>query len=90
MTLTPKIRQQLKAKAHKLKPIVFVGSNGLTANVQGEINRALNDHELIKVKIASEDRDERQQCLTDICSANHAELVQTIGRIGVLFRKRVE
>lgn len=90
MSLTPKNRQHLKAKAHKLKPVVLIGNNGLTANVNAEIDRALTDHELIKVKVASEDREERLQCFTDICTAHHAELVQAIGRIGILYRKRVE
>jgi RNA-binding protein len=90
MPLTPKIRQQLKAKAHSLKPIVFIGHNGLTEAVNKEVDRALNDHELIKMRITHEDREVRRELFAQICELHHAELVQQIGSIGVLFRKYVE
>lgn len=87
MALTPKARQALKAKAHKLKPVVLIGNNGLTAAVNKEIDRALTDHELIKVKIATNDRELRRALFAEICTANQAELVQMIGTIGVIYRK---
>lgn len=87
MSLTPKQRQQLKAKAHKLKPVVMIGNQGLTPAVTKEIQRALNDHELIKIKVASADRDERRTMLSDIAAAEQAELVQVIGSIGVFYKK---
>jgi RNA-binding protein len=90
MPLTPKERQYLKGLAHKLKPVVLIGGNGLTAAVNKEIDRALNDHELIKVRIQSQEREQRRQILADISAAVHAELVQTIGAIGVFYRKRKE
>ena len=55
-----------------------------------EIDRALHDHELIKIRIAGNDRDFRRGCLIQICESNQAELVQVIGNIGVLYRKNVE
>ncbi len=61
MTLTTKQKQQLKAKAHNLKPIVFIGNNGLTDNVKNEIDRGLNDQELIKIRISENDRQIRQE-----------------------------
>lgn len=90
MSLTPKERQQLKGKAHKLKPVVLIGNNGLTAAVNKEIDRALTDHELIKVRIAANDRDLRRALFAEICATNQAELVQTIGAIGVIYRKNPE
>ena len=90
MSLTPKGRQELKARAHKLKPIVMIGSNGLTDAVKKEIDRALNDHELIKIKVAAEDREARQAVLAEITDAMQAELVQMIGSIGVLFRRNIK
>ena len=90
MPLTSKYKQQLKAQAHKLKPVVLVGSQGLSEAVQKEIERALFDHELIKVRIAAEDRDLRRELLNDICQAHQAELVQVIGSIGVIYRKNLD
>lgn len=86
MPLTTKDRQHLKARAHALKPIIMVGNNGVSAAVNKEIDRALNDHELIKVKIQSTDREARRQMLAEICEASGAELVQSIGAIGVIYR----
>jgi RNA-binding protein len=86
MSLTSKRRQQLKALAHKLKPIVLVGNNGLSENVNIEIDRALNDHELIKMRINTEDRVERKSLLAEICNSHRAELVQVVGKIGVIYR----
>lgn len=86
MPLTPKDRQHLKARAHALKPVIMVGNNGVSDAVKKEIDRALNDHELIKIKIQSNDRDARRQMLSEICEAAGAELVQAIGGIGVIYR----
>lgn len=88
MPLIPKTRQHLKAKAHKLKPIVMLGNKGLTPAVLKELEIALNDHELVKVRVACEDRDEKKAMVAEMCTATEAELVQLIGGIAVIFRKR--
>ena len=90
MTLTPKLRQQLKAKAHALKPVILIGNNGLTDAVQNEINRALHDHELIKIRIMTQDRELRRQLYEKICQSSQAELIQSIGNIGVIYKKNKE
>jgi RNA-binding protein len=87
MPLTPKIKQQLKAKAHKLKPVIMIGNNGLTDAVNKEIDRALLDHELIKIRILTNDRDLRRAIFNELCDVNRAELVQVIGSIGVIYRQ---
>lgn len=56
MNLSTKQKQHLKGLAHPLKPVVLLGSNGLTEGVLAEIEQALEHHELIKVKIATEDQ----------------------------------
>ena len=53
--LTPLERKALKAKAHKLEPVVQIGAKGLTEEVIAEIDRALKAHELIKVRAGSLD-----------------------------------
>lgn len=90
MPLSPKQRQRLKSLAHKLKPIVLIGSNGLTPTVNKEIDRALSDHELIKIRIQTLDRDLRRELFAQLSADNHAELVQVIGAIGVIYRKKEE
>ena len=85
--LTTKYKQQLKGRAHKLKPIILIGNKGFSVAVKNEIDRALHDHELIKIRIASEDRDERRELAAQICEALNATLIQTIGAIAVVYRK---
>lgn len=87
MPLNPKSRQALKAKAHSLKPVILIGSNGLTDAVQKEIDIALNHHELIKVRISTNDRDAKRAIYAEICSVQQAEAVQLIGNIAVVYRK---
>ncbi len=79
--------KKLRQIGHHLNPVVMLGSQGLTENVILEAERALNDHELIKVKIAGEDRERRQALIEELVNATHAELVQKIGKIVLLYRK---
>lgn len=90
MIFMPKYKQQLKAQAHKLKPVVLVGNNGVTDAVKKEIDHALNAHELIKIRIQAEDRDLRRELFAEICQSLQAELIQLIGSIGVIYRKNTE
>ena len=80
-------KQDLRARAHHLKPVVMVGQHGVTPNVLAEIEVALNAHELIKIKLAENDRDARKTMITEICEASKAELIQTIGKVIVIFRE---
>lgn len=88
--ITTKQKQLLKGKAHNLKPIVFIGNNGLTDNVIKEINRGLEDHELIKIRIQESDRDSRQALFTEICDKVSALPIQMIGSIGIIYRENEE
>jgi len=56
MILTTKDKQLLKAKAHGLKPLLIIGSNGVTKNIRSELDRMLTDYELIKIRINESDR----------------------------------
>lgn len=87
--LSPARRRELKARAHKLDPVVFVGDAGLSAQVLAEIDRSLKSHELIKVRVSA-DRDERKAMLGKICLQTGAQAVQHIGKILVLFRENPE
>lgn len=87
MTLTAAQKKQYRAIAHNLNPIVTVGDNGLTEGLLNELNRALDDHELIKVKVAIGDRNDRAEIITELCNETNAILIQTIGKIAVVLRK---
>jgi RNA-binding protein len=87
MNLSTKQKQHLKGLAHSLKPVVLLGSNGLTEAVLAEIEIALNYHELIKVKVASEDRETKQLIIDAIIRETKAEKIQTIGKVLILFRQ---
>ncbi len=80
-------RRELKARAHRLEPVVTIGGKGLTEAVFAEIDRALKAHELIKVRAGSLDRDQRDQALVSIIEKTKAKQVQQVGKVFVLFRK---
>jgi RNA-binding protein len=86
VTLTPRERSHLKARAHALEPVVHVGNAGLTDKVVGEIDRALTAHELIKIKVAGPDREAREALCDEIAERADAAEVQRVGKVLVLWR----
>lgn len=88
--LSKEQRLALKARAHHLHPVVMVGQKGLTDAVIQETDTALRAHELIKVRVLGDDRDERITICNELCAATGAQLVQHIGKLLVLYRKNVE
>ena len=85
-TLTSKEIRQLRALAHKLRPVVTIAGKGLSSTVLEELDRALNDHELIKVKVAVGDREQRESVIAEVCERSSAVLIQRIGNIATLLR----
>lgn len=90
MSLNKKQIQHLKGLAHSLKPIVLLGSNGLTEAVVAEIDYALNHHELIKVKIPTDDREVRGLIVEAIIKETNSVKVQVIGKTLVVYRESEE
>jgi putative YhbY family RNA-binding protein len=88
--LTPEQRRALRAAAHSLHPVVTVAGNGLSEAVLKEVDRSLRAHELIKVKLQSIERDERDALLTEICAQLDCAPVQQIGNTLVLWRPKPE
>ena len=80
----------LRALAHNLKTVIWIGQKGITENVTMEINNALDHHELVKIKIRVGDRDLRDQTAAEISKAMKAEPVQKTGNTIVLFRRNLE
>ncbi|TNF35035.1 MAG: ribosome assembly RNA-binding protein YhbY [Gammaproteobacteria bacterium] len=90
MSLTKNQIKHLRSLAHNLKPVILVGQNGVTENLMNELNIALDHHELLKVKLASDDREHRQAMVEDIVTQSHADKVQIIGKTLVLFRRNTK
>ncbi|PVZ86931.1 ribosome assembly RNA-binding protein YhbY [Serratia sp. S1B] len=86
-TLSIQERKRLRQIGHALNPVVMIGGQGLTDSVIEEAVRALTDHELIKVKIAGEDRDARAEVTEALAQATQAEVIQKIGKIVLLYKK---
>lgn len=85
LSLTVLQRQNLKARAHALNPVVMIGNAGLTPAVLDEIARSLKSHELIKIRATGE-REEREAMMLEICEQLNAAPVQHIGKILVIYQ----
>ena len=86
MSLSSKERKEFKARAHHLKPVILVGQKGVSDGVVQETDIALNRHELIKVQIQGDDRDERLNAAISLADKLGAELVSHIGKTYILYR----
>lgn len=84
--LTGQQRRHLRGLAHGLRPAVQVGQRGLTDAVAVEVDRALERHELIKVKLTG-DRDERRALAEALAGRLEAHLVGTIGAMAIVYRR---
>ena len=90
MQLTEKQRRHLKGLAHPLKPVILMGNAGLTGAVVAETDRALTDHELIKVRLPGLDREERDATLAELATRTASTMVTRIGHVAVLYRPNPE
>ena len=88
--LSEKQRKHLRGLGHSLKPIVLLGQAGLTESVVAEAVRALNDHELVKVRVTGMERDARDETLATLASRTDSELVGRIGHTALLYRQNKE
>ncbi|MDQ7005273.1 MAG: ribosome assembly RNA-binding protein YhbY [Ghiorsea sp.] len=88
MSLDNKKKRALKSQAHHLKVTIQVGQHGISESLIAETDNALSIHELIKVQIQSDDRDERLKAANTLATKTNADIVQKIGKIFVLYRKK--
>jgi RNA-binding protein len=84
--LTPAQRKEKRSDAHHLDPVVMIGADGLTPAVVKETDAALNAHGLIKVRIFSDDRTNRESIFAILCGELNAAPIQHIGKLLVLWR----
>jgi RNA-binding protein len=90
MPLTEPQKKYLRRLGHDRNPVVLVGQNGLSPNLVAELDRALNDHELVKVRARVGDRDERDAILAELATSTRSELVQRIGHVALFYRPNPE
>ena len=87
MPLTQEQKKQYKSIGHHLKPVLIVAEQGLSEGVLAELERALNDHELIKVQLRITEREDRLAVISEMTKTSRSELVQSIGKVALLYRK---
>jgi RNA-binding protein len=88
MELSEKQKKHLRRLAHPLSPVVMLGNAGLTDAVVSELDRALTDHELVKVSARVGEREARNAVLDALAARTSAALVQRVGHVGVFYRRR--
>jgi RNA-binding protein len=86
MPLSEKQLRFLRGRAHGLKPIIQIGQKAINAGVIAETRRALDDHELIKLRVQGADRESRDAMLSELVAAAQCTLVTRIGHVAVLFK----
>ena len=86
LAITAEQRRALRARAHPLHPLVAISLNGLTDAVLREISCSLEAHELVKIRVFNDEREQREAWLTEICEKLDAAPVQHIGKLLVVFR----
>lgn len=86
LTLTAEQRAELRSAAHALKPVVLIGAEGLTDAVVKEIKVHLAAHQLIKVRVFGDEREERIAIYEEICDRLGAAPVQHIGKLLVIWK----
>jgi RNA-binding protein len=87
MSLSQEQKKRYRTIGHDLNPLVTIADKGLVETVLTEIDRALNDHELIKIKVNVADRDQKAALIQQACDQTGAQLIQSIGRVALLLRK---
>ena len=85
-TLPQAKARHFRSLGHKLKPVIIIAGKGINENIKLEIERALDDHELIKISLKVGDRDLEKAMVTQICDDHGAILVQLMGNIALLYR----
>ena len=88
LALNERQKKHLRGLGHALHPLVGIGQHGLTDGVVAELDRALTDHELVKVRVRAADRDERDVAFASLAERTHSALVARVGHVGLYFRPR--
>ena len=87
MAISAEQKKAMRSIGHNLNPVVTIAGNGLSETVLEELNRALDDHELIKIKVSIGERDTRASVIDEIVKETKAELIQKIGKVAIIVRR---
>ncbi|MFC3291014.1 ribosome assembly RNA-binding protein YhbY, partial [Modicisalibacter luteus] len=87
MSLSQAQKKAFRSIGHHLDPVVTVSENGVSEGVMAELDRALTDHELIKIKLAVGDREIRRQVIEELAADARAEVIQIIGKMALFYRR---
>jgi RNA-binding protein len=90
MSLSASQKRYLRGLAHAIHPVVMIGNKGLTPSLLKEFGAALDQHELVKVKIGGNDREARKEQIAALASDAGADVVQTIGHVASYFRRNAK
>ena len=90
IVLTSAQNRFLRGIAHDLKALLQIGGKGVTPAFLAELDEVLERHELVKVKVAAEDREARDALIDEMIQASASALVQRIGHVAVLYRPAKE
>ena len=90
IVLTPAQNRFLRGMAHDLKALLQIGGKGVTPAFMAELDEVLERHELVKVKVAAEDREAREAMVAELVETSGSVLVQRIGHVAVLYRPAKE
>jgi RNA-binding protein len=85
--INQKDKKRFRAIGHHLSPVVTIAGNGLSEGVISELSRAVNDHELIKIKVLTGDREERKETIREIQEQLGVEIVQSIGKVALIYKQ---
>ncbi|WP_044407634.1 ribosome assembly RNA-binding protein YhbY [Thiomicrospira microaerophila] len=89
-TLSTNQKKYLRGLAHGLNPMIIIGSQGVTDSLMAELEKTLNHHEILKIKIAAGEREDRKGVIEHITKISRAQLVQSVGKMFVIYRARAK
>jgi len=87
MKLSGKQNRYLRGLGHHLEPVVMLGKSGLTENIVTSTSEALDNHELIKIRVQEGCELDRREAAEMLAKVTHAHLVQVLGRTFLLYRR---
>jgi len=90
MPLTKNQIKFLRARCHELKPVVMLGQKGFTEEVLSELEITLDHHELVKIKLAIDDKEKRRLLIDEICEKSTSEKIQSIGKTVSVYRQNTK
>lgn len=90
MKLSESQKKYLRGRGHPLKPVIMIGSAGLSESLLAEFSSAIERHELIKVRVRTGDRTIRDAIIGDLCKSASAQLIIRVGNVALLYRRHHE